>query len=81
MNFSDVLKTLNNASAFELFRLRAAINAVLDEPIRLQAIQSILYLGQSIEYFDAKENAKRYGKILELRRKMAVIIDRDDGKR
>lgn len=29
MNFFDTIKTLNSASAFELFRLRAAINRVL----------------------------------------------------
>ena len=31
MNFSDVLKALNSASAFELYRMRAAIDRVLDE--------------------------------------------------
>lgn len=81
MNFSDVLKALNEASTFELFRMRAAIDVVLGEPARLQAIQSRLQIGQSVEYFDAQANAKRYGKILELRRKVALIIDRDDGKR
>lgn len=32
MNFSDVLKALNSASAFELYRMRAAIDRVLDDP-------------------------------------------------
>ncbi len=32
MNFSDVFKTLNQASAFDLYRLRASINRVLDKP-------------------------------------------------
>ena len=81
MNFSDVLKAMNEASAFELFRLRAAINVVLDEPARMQAIQNRLQPGQAIEYFDAQANAKRHGTIVELRRKRALIIDRDDGKR
>lgn len=81
MNFSDVLKVLNEASAFELFRMRAAISVVLDEPARLQAIQASLQVGQLIEYFDARANAQRFGTILELRRKTALIIDRDDSKR
>lgn len=80
VNFSDVLKALNEASAFELFRLRAAINVVLDEPARLRVIHGRLQPGQSIEYFDARANAKRYGHILELRRKVALIVDRDDGR-
>jgi hypothetical protein len=81
MNFSDVLKALNQASAFELFRMRAAIDRVLDEPRWLLAIQSRLHIGQLIEYFDAQANGLRRGQILELRRKQAVIRDKDDGKR
>lgn len=81
MNFSDVLKALNQASAFELYRMRAAINRVLDEPRWLHAIQSRLQIGQPIEYFDAQANKLRQGKILELRRKQAVVLDQEDGKR
>jgi len=81
MNFSDVLKALNHASAFELYRMRAAINRVLDEPRWLQAIQARLQIGQTIEYFDAQANTLRRGQLLELRRKQAVILDQDDGKR
>jgi hypothetical protein len=81
MNFSEVLKALNQASAFELYRMRAAINRVLDEPRWLQAIQSRLQVGQTIEYFDAQANKPRQGKLLDLRRKQAVVLDQDDGKR
>jgi hypothetical protein len=81
MNFTDVFKSLNQASAFELYRMRAAINRVLDEPRWLLAIQSRLQIGQTIEYFDSQANKPRHGKILELRRKQAVVQDQDDSKR
>lgn len=81
MNFSDVLKALNQASAFDLYRMRAAIDRVLDEPRWLLAIQSRLRIGESIEYFDSQANTLRRGQILELRRKQAVILDKDDGRR
>lgn len=81
MNFSDVLRALNQASAFELYRMRAAIDRVLDEPRWLQAIHARLQLGQVIEYFDSQANMQRRGKLLELRRKQALILDQDDGKR
>lgn len=81
MNFSEVLKKLNQASAFELFRMRAAIDRVLDEPLWTQAIHARLQIGQTIEYFDAQANMLRRGRILELRRKQAVILDQDDGRR
>lgn len=81
MNFSDVLKTLNSASAFELYRMRAAIDRVLDEPRWVQAVQSRLQPGQPIEYFDTQSNALHRGQVVELRRKQAVILDNEDGKR
>ena len=81
MNFSEVLKALNGASAFELYRMRAAIDRVLDEPRWVLAVQSRLQIGQNIEYFDARSNKLRRGQVLEVRRKQAVILDQDDGRR
>jgi len=68
-NFSDALKALNQASAFEFYRMRAAIDRVLDEPRWLLAIQSRLQIGQRVEYFDAQTNSLKRGQVLELRRK------------
>lgn len=81
MNFSDVLNALNQASAFELYRMRAAIDRVLDEPRWLLATQVRLQVGQPVEYFDAQANTLRRGQVLEMRRKQAVVLDRDDGRR
>jgi len=66
MNFSDVLKAMNQASAFELFRMRAAINRVLDQPQWAEAIRSRLRVGQLIEYFDSQGNTSCKAKIIEL---------------
>ncbi len=81
MNFSDVLKALNHASAFELYRMRAAIDRVLDDPRWLLAIQPRLQIGQPVEYFHAQANRLCRGKVLELRRKQALVLDQDDGRR
>lgn len=81
MNFSDVIKTLNQASAFELYRMRAAIDRVLDEPRWMQAIQSRLKVGQAVQYFDAQANALKRGQVLEMRRKQVIVLDLDDARR
>ena len=81
MNFSEVLKALNGGSAFELYRMRAAIDRVLDEPRWVSAVQNRLQIGQTIEYFDAHSNELRRGQVLEMRRKQVVILDQDDGRR
>ena len=81
MNFSETIATLNNASAFELFRLRAAIDSVLDQPGWMNAVRSQLQVGQTIHYFDSAANRSQQGQVLELRRKQAVVLDLATQKR
>jgi hypothetical protein len=45
MNFSEIIKTLNQASAFDLYQMCAAIDRVLDDPKWLQAIQARIQVG------------------------------------
>ena len=75
MNFSETIATLNSASAFELFRLRAAIDRVLDQPGWMEAVRSRLRVGQPIHYFDSGANRTQQGEVVELRRKQAVVLD------
>ncbi|MCK2127817.1 hypothetical protein MX652_14100 [Thauera aromatica] len=49
MNYSELLAKLNAASAFDLYRLRAAIDRTLDEPSWVLAVQSRLHVGQTVE--------------------------------
>lgn len=81
MNFSEIIKSLNSASAFSLYRMRAAIDRVLDEPRWMQSVQVRLKVGQEVEYFDPQSNALKRGRLLEMRRKQAVVLDLDDPKR
>ena len=81
MNFSDIIKSLNNASAFDLYRMRAAIDRVLDEPRWMQSVQVRLKIGQDVQYFDPQANALRQGRVLEMCRKQAVVLDVADARR
>lgn len=81
MNFSEVFQTLNQASAFDLFRLRAAIDRALDEPRWLQAIQTRLKVGQPVQFFDLRANKLKRGQVLEMRRKELVVLDLEDNLR
>jgi hypothetical protein len=60
MNFSEVFQTLNQASAFDLFRLRAAIDRALDEPRWLQAIQTRLKVRRKEVVVLDLEDAERW---------------------
>lgn len=81
MNFSEVFQTLNQASAFDLYRLRAAINRVLDEPRWLQAIQSRLTVGQAVQFFDLRANRLKRGQVMEMRRKELEVQDLEENIR
>lgn len=81
MNYSQILAQLKTASAFDLFRLRAAIDRTLDEPGWMLAVQARLQPGQALEYFDTQANTSRSGQLLELRRKQALVLDTATGQR
>ena len=81
MDFTRTLKELHQASAFDIYRLRAAIDRVLDQPDWIHAVQSRLRVGQNIEYFDTQTNRTHKGQVLEMRRKQAVVLDIDRQQR
>jgi len=81
MDYSATLAALNQASAFDLFRLRAAIDRVLDQPGWVDAVRARLRVGQPVQYFDPQTNRAHQGKLLELRRKQAVVQDLETQKR
>ena len=81
MNYTDILSSLNQASAFDLFRLRAAIDRVLDQPGWMTAVQARLRVGMAIEYFDPQANRTFKGQLLEMRRKQAVVLDLETQRR
>ena len=56
MDYSKILQALNQASSFELYRLRAAIDNQLKSPERTKTIRSQLHIGQEVEIFDSEKN-------------------------
>ncbi len=81
MNYSETIASLTQASAFDLYRMRAAIDRVLVQPGWMAAVQSRLHIGQVIDYFDPQANRSERGQLLELRRKQALVLDLTTQKR
>ncbi len=52
MNYSDILKSLQQASSFDLYRLKVAISHQLELPDRIRAIREQLHVGQEVEIFN-----------------------------
>lgn len=81
MNYSEVLKALNSASLFELYRLREAIQTELEDPVRLELMKRECRVGQRVSYFDGEENRLVDAVILDLKRTRAVVENLEDGRR
>lgn len=81
MNFSEILDTLKRGSAFELYRLRAAIDRLLADPRWISTIAGRLRRGQRIEFFDPRDNRLRPGVILEMRRTQLLVLESEAAQR
>jgi hypothetical protein len=73
MKYELIVSELQQASAFDLFRLQSAIDRLLEDPQRLNAIKHQLRPGMEITYFEPQENRLIPARILEVRRTRAVI--------
>ena len=80
MNYAQVLDALNNASLFDLYRLNVAIDQQLQDPRRLQAVKSQLRVGQTVDYFDARDNRNVRARVVKLQRTNVNVVDLHDGK-
>ena len=80
MDYASLLDALGKASLFDLWRLNAAIGRALEDPNKNEAIRANLRVGQSIRYFEAKENREIAGSVVEIKRSRALIQHDHDKK-
>lgn len=81
MDYSKILKTLNEASLFDLYRLQVAINHQLEAPDRIKAIKRYLKPDQTITYFDSELNKLVEAIVIKVRRTRLLVENRHDGRR
>ncbi|MEN8108877.1 MAG: hypothetical protein ABFS22_12850 [Pseudomonadota bacterium] len=81
MDYDLIVSELQKASAFDLYRLHAAIGQLLDDPARLAATKRQLRPGMEVTYFDAQENRLIPVQVLEIRRTRVAIQELQTGKR
>jgi hypothetical protein len=78
MDYASLLDALGKASLFDLWRLNAAIGRALEDPNKNEAIRANLRIGQSIRYFEARENREIAGSVVEIKRSRALIQNDHD---
>jgi hypothetical protein len=80
MNYSDVLKAVQQASLFDLYRFSVAIHNELENPLRIKDIRNQFDIGDTIHYFDAKENMSKAGVVVEKKFKYVLMRAPNDHK-
>ena len=80
MDYELIVSELQKASAFDLYRLHAAIGHLLDDPVRQTATKCHLRPGMEITYFDAQENRLIPARVLKIRRTRVAIQELQTGK-
>jgi hypothetical protein len=78
MDYSEIIKALESASTFDLYRLQVAIGHLLTEPKRLQAIKRRLKPGQKIAYFDGDENRLVEARVIKLKQTRLLVRRMDN---
>lgn len=81
MDMSRLARELDEATSFELYRLQSMIDAMLDDPKRIERVRRTVSLGDEVEYFSPDENKTTRSRLLQFRRSRVVVEDLDDGKR
>ena len=81
MNYTHLLNELNKASSFDLYRLYEAIGNELDNHQRILNIKQKLQIGMDLSYFYHVENRLVTVKLLEMRKKNVVVLDKNENNR
>lgn len=79
-DFQQLVQQCAQLSAFELFRLSAALEVMLDDPQRIQRIKPLVRVGDQIEYFDADKNRCVPAVVRDCRRTRVGVTNLDDGR-
>ncbi|OED43091.1 hypothetical protein ACH42_10995 [Endozoicomonas sp. (ex Bugula neritina AB1)] len=81
MNYRDILETLKNASAFDLYRLSCAIDREMDRPEHIVSVQRQIRPGQIIRYFDGSTNREFEARVTKFGRTRLHVEHIEDGRR
>ena len=81
VDYTNLVKELEKASAFDLYRLQIAIDNELDKPERINSIKNQVTEGMRVSFFDDKENRLINAEIVNKRIKKVVIYVPEWSKR
>ena len=80
VDYSEIIKEIDQASGFDLYRLRAAIDRMLDDPKRIREVKRHIHPGEEVEYFEPLENRVIKARLLKFQRTQVIVETLQDQK-
>ena len=79
MDYSQILKDLEEATSFDLYRLVSALQDEMESAQRIKKVKSGLRVGQEITWFDRETHKLVESKILKLNKTRCLVRNFVDG--
>lgn len=80
MNIQHIFKELESASDFELFRIKTAIEKVLEDPDRIQQLKRKIRVGMDVEYFCPDRNKSISCIVVDIKRSRVTVKENVSGQ-
>lgn len=80
VDYTEILKALENASLFDLYRLSVSMRNRMENPEQILKIQRNIKEGEIISYFDGQSNTLQKAKIIQKNPKYVLIQQIDTSK-
>ncbi len=78
IDFTEVMNMLKNASPYELYRLRAALEIEMENPEKIMKVFQSFAIGNKLTYFNSKKNMLCKAIVLKKKSKHVVVKDLED---
>ena len=75
MQDATLIDALNQATSLELYQLSGLVERLMTDPRRIVAVRKDLHLGQVVRFYDARRDAMREGRIVDMRDAQLTLKD------
>jgi len=76
MDYNEIVDQIQSASLFDVYRLRCALDHILEDPERLAELRHSLIPGRDVTYFSWKDNRLVEVTILELKQTRVLVREK-----
>ena len=80
MDYSHIMKELESASLFDLYRLNVALRNELENPSKINEIKKRLVVGQTITWFNNSSNKLHQAIIIKINRTRCTVENIEDNQ-